>query len=261
MSDYNLWLNDIEYRFSPTSLTDALNGSLYTATAVVSGVTTNSAPKMSQWDAYLDLRNKLLGVSEIDGGIILPKSTTVELTALTGIIDGQGAQNITTGRDESCLGSAWVSSAGAGRLGAAAYGNMFEDSATGSPTNSTTKQWITANGGVFDRNGLVSFSDNALGDRLVVGTGGAGDYMVVASCGQTNSGSNRTTMTVRINDVASTVIKDDQNANATNHRALVANGILTLADGDYLTMHIVDPDTPANEIKVFDCHLTIQRIS
>lgn len=64
--DYNLWVNDITHRFSPTSLTDALDGSLYTATAVVSGVTTNSGVKMSQWDAYLDLRSKLLGVSETE---------------------------------------------------------------------------------------------------------------------------------------------------------------------------------------------------
>ena len=97
--------------------------------------------------------------------------------------------------------------------------------------------------------------------NLRLGTGGSGDYMIIASCGQTNSGSNRTTMTVHVNDIDSTVVKDDQNASSVNHRALVANGIITLADGDYLTMHIADPDTPANIIKVFDCHLTINRLS
>ena len=142
-----------------------------------------------------------------------------------------------------------------------AYGSMYEDSANGSAMNPVTKQWITAIAGVFDENGLITFLNDSQGDRLVVGEDGAGDYMVIASCGQTNSGNNKTTMTIQINGVDSTVIKDDQDANSTRHRAIVANGILTLATNDYMTMHLVDPDTPSNEIKVFDCHLTIQRMS
>ena len=85
--------------------------------------------------------------------------------------------------------------------------------------------------------------------------------MVVASCGQTNSGNQKTRMTVLINGSTSTVIKDDQSGNATLHRPLVANGILTLADNDYLSLQVTDPVTWSNVIKVYDCHLTIQRIS
>ncbi len=256
MSDYNLWKNGITHAFSPTTLTDAAEGSGFVATAVISSVTTNSDWKMSQWDAYLDLYEKLH-----DGQRPTPKSTTTEASALSGVLDGTPILNITTNRFEICNNAAFQNSAGIGTMSPAAYGNMFEDSSTGSAMNSTTKQWITASGGIFDGNSLITFSDNSLGDRLVVGTGGAGAYMVVASCGQTNSGSNRTRMNLHVNDVGSIVIKDDQNASSVNHRALVANGIVTLADADYLTLHIADPDTPANVISVFDCHLTIQRIS
>ena len=105
---YFLWKNDIEHRFSPTSLTDALTNSIYVATAIIGGVTTNSGDKTSQWDAYLDLRNKLLDVSEFDGAAILPKGTTAELVVLTGIIDGRGVQNITTANLNICLGGVWV---------------------------------------------------------------------------------------------------------------------------------------------------------
>lgn len=207
-------------------------------------------------DAYKAIRLNIL-----EGQDPLFISTSAERNALVNVEDGTTIYNTNTKRVESYEDNNWAGAGGSGIMSDTAYGSMFEDSSTGSAMNSTTKQWITANSGVFDGNGLITFLNDADGDRLVVGEDGSGDYIVVASCGQTNSGSNRTTMNVHINGVDSSVVKDDQNASDTNHRALVANGILTLADDDYLTMHIVDPDTASNEIKVFDCHLTIQRIS
>ena len=105
--DFNLWFNDITHRFAPTSLDDVLNGSLYTATAIVSAVTTNSSFKMSMFDAYFDLRCKLLDLSEIDCISILPQCTTIELAALTGTLTGQMARNITVGRNEVFDGTDW----------------------------------------------------------------------------------------------------------------------------------------------------------
>ena len=98
--DYLLYKNDIEHRYSPTSLTDAASGGGYIATSIISSVTTNSGFRMSRYDAYFDLRNKLLGTSEDESMGILPQGTTTELAALTGINRGQQADNITIGRTE-----------------------------------------------------------------------------------------------------------------------------------------------------------------
>jgi len=78
MADYNLWKNGITNSKSPTSLTDAASGAGFIATAVISGVTTNSAWKMSLWDAYLDLYEKLH-----NGDRPIPKSTTTEASAMS----------------------------------------------------------------------------------------------------------------------------------------------------------------------------------
>lgn len=122
MTDYLLWKNDIENRFSPTSLTDTVDGSLYTATAIISAVTTKSGVHMSLWDAYKDLREKLL-----DGDItLIPISTTTQRDALIGIVNGTIILNITTSREEICSSSTWMSSAGSGIMDNTAYGSMYE---------------------------------------------------------------------------------------------------------------------------------------
>lgn len=256
MSDHNLWKNGIQHSKSPTTLTDVADGAGFIATAVIGGITTKSDWRMSRWDAYLDLYEKLH-----DGQRPVPKSTTTEANDLSGILDGTPILNITTNSFDVCNNGDFQNSAGIGVMKPAAYGNMYESNQNGSAMNPTTRSWITAMAGVFDGNSFISFLNNVDGDRLVIGTGGAGDYMVVASCGQTNSGNDKTRMILLVNGSTSTVIKDDQQGNATLHRPLVANGILTLADNDYLSLQITDPVTWSNVIKVYDCHLTIQRIS
>lgn len=112
MTDYNLWINDINNRFSPTSLTHTTIGSTFKATAIISGVTTHGLTRMSLWDAYKSLRETLLGVSESDSNNILPKSTTTQASALSGIIDGTRILNITAAREEVCNNSSFISTAG-----------------------------------------------------------------------------------------------------------------------------------------------------
>ena len=254
--DKNLYINDLIARNPGYTFTETLSGSLYTVSSKNVSAVVAEVVGLTLIDAYRKIRLDIL-----NGARPVFLSTTAQRDALINVSKSRLIDNITLGHLELYTGAAWINAAGIGVMAPVAYGNLFEDSASGSAMDSTTKQWVTASAGVFDNNGLVSFLNHVDGDRLVIGAGGAGVYMTIASCGQTNSGSNKTTMTVHINDVDTTVIKDDQNANSVNHRALVANGILTLADEDYLTLHIADPDTPSNVIKVFDCHLTIQRIS
>ncbi len=108
MTDFLLWKNDIQNRYNPTSLTDTTTGSIHIATAVIGGVTTNSADKASQWEAYFNLRNKLLDVSDIHGAIIWPQSTTTQRDLLSGIHSGSNIFNITTDTHQMYTGSAWA---------------------------------------------------------------------------------------------------------------------------------------------------------
>ena len=255
--DYNLYAKGCTNLSTVTSVSHVTIGSVTIATAdMVTGSDIKSTEAGSVYAAYKDLWER---VNDGQTGLI-PSLTTTEIAALSGIDDGVQVINKTLGRLDVCTGSAFVSAAGAGIMKPAAYGSMYENNSSGSAMNSSTKQWITASAGKFDSNSLITFLNHADGDRIVVGTGGAGDYIIIASCGQTNGGNNQSIMTVHKNGTDLTELQDDQNSNTTFHRPLVANGILTLADNDYLTLHIVSA-TPADIIKVHNCHLTIQRTS
>lgn len=257
MTDHLLWKNDIENRFSPTSLTDALTGAIYIATSVISGVTTNSGVHMSQWDAYKDLRERLLNGDTT----LLPKSTTTQRDALSGIVDGTVILNTTTGKEEICNSSSWASVSGSTTMSDVAYGSMFQHNTSGDAMETTNKVWITASQGVVDANGLITFvSDDTNGDYLLVGTGGAGDYQIIVTCDVTNAGNNETTMAVHINGSDATDIEDEEDTNSTKPRTLAAHGIHALSEGDKIAIHMVS-STPADVVKTYDCHVTIQRLS
>ena len=99
-NNYLLLKNDIANNFSPTSLTDAVAGSGYIATAIISSVTTKSEWAMSQWDAYLDLRLKLFsGENPI---YLLTSANRASLT--TNIKRGTLSEDVTS-EDIYCYGS------------------------------------------------------------------------------------------------------------------------------------------------------------
>lgn len=108
MSSHNAWKFDLTNRFSPTTLTDAVVGDGYVATAVISSVTTKSAWRMSQWDAYLDLRQILLNGEERP----LPEITSTQRDTLTDVTAGTEIFNVTTDKTEVWTGSIWVASGG-----------------------------------------------------------------------------------------------------------------------------------------------------
>ncbi len=256
MTDFLLWKNDIENRFSPTSLTDSLTGSIYIATAIISSVTTKSGVHMSQWDAYKDLRERLLNGDDT----LLPQSTTTQRDALTGIVDGTLMLNITTGREEICSSSTWIGVTGSGMMSATAYGHMYENNTSGSTIDTTNKTWTTATSGVLDSNSLITFVNDAGGDYFLIGTGGAGDYVVVLDVKQTNAGNNTTTLTVQINETDTILVQDEVDSSSTKPTALAANGVLTLADADKVRLHMVSA-TPADVVKIYHGHFYIHRLS
>lgn len=253
--DYNLWVNDITHRFSPTSLTDSLDGSIYTATAVISSVTTNSAPKMSQWDAYFDLRSKLLEMSEIESLSVLPKGTTTELSALSGIIDGLSVLNITEGRIEICNDSAFQSAAGVGMASASAFGEMEEILEAGFTIGST---WIAASEDVVDANGNVTFvSDDTNGDYLLIGADGAGTYRLEFLSVLISSTGNPVTVQVHQNGTALPKLKSTENTSTTDYAHLEDWEDMALAAGDKLTLvHTISSGT----ITATSVKLEVERI-
>ena len=255
MSDHLIWKNDITNRFSPTSLTDATDGDGFIATAIISSVTIVGAWQMSLWDAYKDLRDKLLNGE--DG--FLPETTTTQRDALSSLVPGMLLLNVTTMRGEFYTGSAWISVAGSGRSSPVAYASMWEDS-IGSAHNTTTKAWITAGVGVVDGNGIVTFSDNAAGDRLVIGTGGAGDYLIAFHASVINAGGNVTYAAININTVEQSSLKSEHAGDSSEARMLAASGILTLAAADYITLELTS-STSSDVISIRKCSLTVERIS
>lgn len=256
MTDFNLWKNDITNRFTPSSLTDAIVGSGFVATAIIGGVTTKSFIQYSKWDVYQDLRLKLLG-----GINYLPISTTTQRDALTGIVDGTVMLNKTTGREEICNSAVWISAAGDGLMAKSSYGSMFQHNHAGDAMNATTKKWITALVGKLDPNGLITFVKDAVnGDYLLVETGGAGDYQIIVTCDVTNAANNETIMEIHINGADSTDLEDKEDTSSTKPRGMAAHGIHALNDADKITLHL-ESTTSADIVKVLDCHVTIQRVS
>jgi len=256
MTDPNLWKNDINNRFAVTSLTDVIDGAGFVATSVISGVTTNSSWKMSLSDAYKDLREKLLDGDDT----LLPHSTTTQADALVGIVGGTQILNTTESRQEVNISNVFESAAGSATMGAVAYGSMFENEPTSSTIDPTTQLWISASQGLSDGNGIITFVSSTVdGDHLLVGTGGAGDYMITASCSQTNSGNNVTTMEIRINGGGTTNIKVEGSSNSTKPITLAAHGMHGLSEGDKVSLHL-ESSISTDSISLFDGSVTIQRL-
>ncbi len=96
----------------------------------------------------------------------------------------------------------WVNYGSADSLFITAFGEMVEDTSTGSSINTTTKLWSTAVVGELDTNDIVTFTDLTTGDKLVIGAGGAGTYQIHFSCSFTNAGGNITTANIYKNGVS-----------------------------------------------------------
>jgi len=100
VDSYYLWRYDIENRETSPALSHTTVNSIIIAKAIISSVTTKSGDHMSLWDAYLDLRNRVLDVSEVDGARLHPIVTTTQRDLLSGIMKGTTIYNDTTGMVE-----------------------------------------------------------------------------------------------------------------------------------------------------------------
>jgi len=256
VSDYNLWKNDIKNRF-PTGLIDEnAIGDGYETNIIIGQTTTTSSWRMSLWDAYQDLRDKLL-----DGEVsILPKSTTAQRNALTGIADGTELLNIDTQRAEVCFNAGWISAGGSSSGSAVAFGAMYEDDAGGSSIvdASIYKGWISAIAGKFDSQGIASFANNASGDRIVIGAQGKGIYIVAFHISITNSGGNLTTAAIHINGVEQVSVKMSLTGDSAKAVHLASDGPLQLNANDYVDLRM--KSSQLDILTIYQCNVNVDRI-
>ncbi len=233
MTDYLLWSNDIENRFSPSSLTHVAEGSGYIATAVISSVTTNSSYRLSLWDAYKDLREKLL-----DGDTtLLPESTTTQRDALTNIVNGTLMLNITTGREEICSDTDWVSVSGFESNTSGLNWASKDTSGIQSTKTHIVQPWSSTSG-------LTESGTPDLGDQVMMVFPGTAQNLYVAVT--TAAGSTEThTFTIEKNGV-------DQSVEVILNNTLTGNDLtnsFTFVAGDLISLKIVGSDGCANSGK------------
>ena len=257
MSDYNIWKNDIKNRFPFGVISENDEGDGFVVDVVISGVTHKSAWQMSLWDAYKNLREQLLG--GIEG--ILPKSTTAQRDALTGILDGAELLNVDTQRAEVCFGSEWISTGGTTSGSIVAFGSLWQDEAAGTSiamTANTYAGWVSAYAGHKDKNNIISFLGSAVADRLVVGAAGTGVYMVEFHASLKNSGNNLVTAAVHVNGVEKTSVKMSAQANSAQAIHLSSAGPLPFAATDYLDLRFESSST--STLTLYQANLNLDRI-
>lgn len=253
--DKNIYINDLIHRYSGHTFTEVVTNDLTKVTFKNAGsVVIREKVKMDAIDAYHAIRRSLLASEDPDF-----LSTTTERDALTNVDRGTAIFNITTLRDESYDGTNWIGAAGAGLMAPFAYGSMFEDS-SGSNHNTTTKAWITAGVGKVDGNGIITFADNAAGDRLVVGTGGAGDYRIGFHVSSTNAGGNSTFAAINVNAVEQVSIKAHHAGDSAQERLLASEGYLPLAENDYITLELIS-SSPSDIVSIHTCSVLMERLS
>jgi len=258
--NYIIYQKGILNQFPLLSASHVTTGGITVATAIViagGAFKAKSGPSGSVYAAYKDLWERLN-----NGQIgLTPSLTATEIGTLSDIDDGVQIINKTTGREEICINGNFQNPAGTGLMAKAAYGSMYQHNHAGDAMNATTKQWITASVGKLDSNGLITFGNDAVnGDYLLVGTGGAGDYQIIVTCDVTNAANNETVMEVHINGADATDLEDKEDSSSTKPRGMAAHGIHALADADKITLHL-ESTTPADVVKTYDCHVTIQRVS
>lgn len=257
--DENLWKLGIANQFSTYSTAHVTTGTvtIATATVTIGGAFVDQSGKSgSVYAAYKDLFERLH-----EGQVsLLAKLTTTQRDALTGVNDGRQILNITTNAVECCNGGEWQNDSGIGVMLPVAFGTMFENNGSGSATNSTSKEWITAAAGQLDGNTLITFSSTATSDRLVIGTGGAGTYEVTFKTNFTNAGGNLTTASILLNGSAQTNLVDVHAGDSSEIRGLSNTSFLVLADADVISLHVVS-STASDVIDLYQTSVVIRRLT
>lgn len=208
-----------------------------------------SAKKMSVVDAYRSIRNDVL-----EGENLPFLASTTDRDALTNPNEPTFIFNITNLRNESYHNEKWNSSAGPGLMKPVAFGHMNEENELGTIVSDG---WTTGKLHASDANGIITFLDHAIADRLVIGIAGAGEYIVNFSCAFTQTGNIPVMATVFING-DKTNIKDSHKGDPVLLSDLSHQDHATLSAGDYLDLRF---SASNGSITIYHTELFIQRIT
>lgn len=208
-----------------------------------------SAKKMNVVDAYRSIRNHML-----EGENLPFLVSTTDRDKFQDLMEATFIFNITNLRNESYHNKKWASSAGPGLMNPVAFGHMNEENESGTIVSDG---WITGKLHASDANGIITFLDHAIADRLVIGIAGTGEYTVNFSSTFIQSGNVPVTATVFINGTK-TNIKDSHKGDPILLSDLSHQDHVSLSAGDYLDLRF---STPNGEITIYHTELFIQRIT
>ena len=254
----DIYIADLQNRFAGYTFVETTNQSLVEVVFRDAGSNPVARSVAQSVDvvvnAYRQIRRQMLQSARP-----LFMLTAAQRDALSGVDSGLIIDNITSNTVEVFGGSEWISAGGA--VAPPAYGDMVEDNLSGSEISNaaTYKGWITASAGIFDGNGLITFLSNGTADRLVVGTGGAGDYMTSFDASFTNSGGKNTTGSVFVNDVMDDGLMAEVEGDSGKKRILAKTGYLTLADDDYVDLRFISESN--DDITIYQTEMTLHRLS
>lgn len=261
MSDKNLYINDLKHRFSGYTFVETSPGvdeSIYHVSFLDgSSVEVSAGTGLNFLDCYRKIREDVLN-AETPAYL----TTTTERDSLS-VDDGTVLYNITTSRNECYDGSSWTSSGGTTSGSTVAFGAMYEDNSSGTALSVTTSYtgWNSGTSGVFDGGGIVSFEGGTIpspSDKLVVGAGGAGAYIVEFHCAGKNSNNALTTAAIHINGTEQTSVKMSSTGNSSNLIHWASCGPLTLAVDDEVDLRF--KSTGTDTVTLYQVNVNIDRI-
>lgn len=247
----DIYVNDLMHRRPGHSFTETVKGDL-TVVAFLDDADVEQASSTNEvvMDAYRNIRINVLGGEK---PVFLLSQT--ERDALTELDQGVLIYNITTSRNECFNGTGWMNAAGGGMMLDSAYGEMYQDNDSGD-TIPNSGEWNSASAGLFDTNGIITFSSN----MMQIGENGAGIYAVSFNLNFTSSAGEICTAYLHVDGIDIEKVKDSHSGDSAKRGDLSGSGFLTLADGDDLQLH-VQSESPTDTIKVYQVNLNIRRIS
>lgn len=225
----------------------------------ISTITTQGSPVYIEYGlttASITVTSEI-SIEDPDAGtnIVTIKSPTTlaaDYTLTLPVNDGDASQMLQT---DGAGVLSWINSGSV-----ACYGDLLENNPTGTTYSGTAIEgWTSASSGTLAGTDYMTFSDNAGGDRLVVGQYGGGVYIVSLSI-QWGVGlkTSENFAIIYINETPTQLSMGrpvDQN---NNNVTLAYTGIISLSADDYVTVRL---DTTNTDLTIYQCFLTLNRIS
>lgn len=179
--------------------------------------------------------------------------TQEERDSLEYVRGGTLIDNLTAHQLQCWTGLHWASAED--HIGRPAYGEMWQNVPEGTLTL-TSGQWVNAQPGVMDRNGIITLVD----DHLVVGKNGAGDYEVAFHANLTDEDIKLITAEIHLNGAVVPRLVTTRNSNDVLREEVSTSGYLSLKEGDRVSLHFMVAGGKW-QITLYQVNVNMRRIS